>query len=259
MTWVLFCGFEDREDAERAFGALLEMGIASEDLGLASRARGSAVADQRRARRLIDSGQTHLEELRLGRNRAEREGVEGLESSIGAGIGTDSYDDDVSGVEEMDEAQDVAENLAEPIQGRWYGQDELEDAERFARAGTVDASRPPSPAFGERARKGTRAARPFTLGVMGRALIAGDGPFATEMLSAEVSDHPDNPVVALRASLFRAGVAASEAAALTQVFEGGGAVLALTETPGRTPIAELERMLEEWGASHVQTVRHKVR
>ena len=248
MTWVLFSGYEDCEDAERAFGALLELGIASEDLSLVARTERSGEVGRRKAARLVDSGQAHLEELRIGPTGREAEGIEGIESAIGGGIATDSFDDDVSRIEEMDNAQDVAERVAEPLQDRWYGMEDLEDAERFSSHGTIDATRPDAPGFGDPPPRRQALERPFSNEVLGNVLILGDGPLATEMLAAEVRGPRPDPVLALKASLHRVGVAACEAVELAQMFQKGGAVLAVTQSPGRVPLSKVEGLLEGTGA-----------
>lgn len=248
MTWVLYSGYEDREDAERVFGELLEWGIASEDLSLVARSPRSGQSGRRSAARLVDSGQTHLEELRNGCGRLQAEGVEGIESSIGGGIGTDSFDDGVSSIEEMDEAQEVAESVAEPLQDRWYGLEDLADANRFSQRGTIDASRPDTPSFGTRPVKPRVHERQYSNEVLGKVLILGDGPLATEMLTREVREPEPNPVLALKASLHDVGVAASEAVELARLFESGGAVLSVTQTPGKVPIEKVESLLEATGA-----------
>ena len=116
MTTILYAGYESFENAERVFGELLELGVPPEDMSLVCSFKRRSPQALEDALKMVDSGQVHFDEVRLGPGRFEAEGLEGLESSVGAGIATSTYDDDVSAVEEMEDAQDVAENLAEPLQ-----------------------------------------------------------------------------------------------------------------------------------------------
>lgn len=259
MTRILYCGYFDREAAERAFGELLEEGVAAEDMSLVAKALASAKIEERRARRMVDSGQVHPEELRNCPGRLQGEGLPGLESAIGAGISTNTFNDDVSAIEEMDDAPSVAEEVAEPISGQWYGMEELQDAERFAALGTIDATRPSSPGFGTARASAAkpRAERPFSNNVVGRMLILGDGALATGVLASRLVDAKVGPTQTLKDNLFRNGVGLSTIIALADIFDAGGAVLAVTEAPGRIPIHRLEAVVESTGAEHMRAFNVK--
>jgi hypothetical protein len=204
---------------------------------------------------MVDSGQAHVEELRTGPRRIQAEGAEGFESVVGGGIATSTFNDDVSGVEEMDESQEVSENQAEPLQNRWYGMDDIADAERFAALGTIDATRPTTPRLGSRRSRGADPhwERPYSSKVLGGIAILGDGALATELLASLVKDASNGALDALKASLNQGGVAASEVSDLARIFDDGGAVLAVAEAPGRVPIHEIESLVEASGGQFIRT------
>ena len=256
MTWVLYAGYRDRETAEAVFGELLEMGIGSEDLSLILSATHSAELEKRTARRMVDSGQTHLDEVRLGPGRLQAEGFEGIESKIGGGIGTNTFNDDVSGIQEMDEGQDAAEDESEPLDGRSYETTDTADARHFAAHGMMDSTRPSGPSFGNarRSTRGLQGESEYSIEVLGNLTILGDGPLASEMLTTTLQNPGLPPEGLLKLGLYRCGVASEEDVALVRVMEAGGAVLAVTESPGRIALDRLEALVEERGGTLVRTL-----
>lgn len=249
MTWFLYASYMHREQAEQAFGELLEIGLAAEDLSLVMAATKADHSELVAAANLVDAAQVHPEELRLGISRVQEEGFEGVESAVGGGIATDRFDDDVSGVEEMDDSQDAAENLAEPLQGRWYGLDDIADAERFAEKGTIDATHPDSIGFnGENNGHAAHPVeRPYSLNALRRVIVIGDGALSTDVLTCLLQAPTMYGIEALQASLERAGVADAEVRELTRAYRRGGAVLSVAELAGKVPIHEIENLVERTG------------
>lgn len=251
MTNILYAAYSDPEVAERTLGELLEAGIAPEDLSLVAPAKNRPAVAKSRALKMVDAGQSHLDELRLGLPGVEAEGYPELESQVGGGISTDDPDDDVSFIDEMDDSQEVAEDVAEPISGRWYGLDDEEEAREFAANGALDVTVPTSAGFGAKVRRRMtlHEGAPVSAEVLGGLLILGDGPLATELLSTELARPDMLPEDAMKTGLYRQGVAPAEAISLTNSLSGGGAVLAVTEAPGRLPLHQLEALVEKSGAS----------
>lgn len=250
MTWILYALYAQPALAQRAFGELLEEGVLSEDLCLTYRMAGSEDLERQRFVHGVDAAQLHLEEIGVARPRVEVEGLLGSESPVGGGISTISANDDVSSVEEMDDAPEIAENLAEPVGERSYGREDAEDAERFAEWGTVDATKPTGPGF--RTRHLVHPDREYSLTPLGGVMIGGDGPLATELLSRELGAAGAEPASVVKSSLNAAGVPAADTVDLARHFEEGAAVLAVTEAPGRLPLERLERIVEESGAVWTQ-------
>lgn len=251
MTPVLYSAFRSRDQAAVTFGQLLEMGVLSEDLSLLFYSNDRAGESTLRTRRTVDSGQTHLEELQFGPPRVEVEGLSEVESAIGGGISTSTFDDDVSAIEEMDDAADVAENVAEPVNERYYGEDDIEEAQRLAESGRFDATRPTSPSFSQvpeqHGRQGVE--RPYSVQVIDGIVIAGDGPLATDVLSTELAHVEADRRGVLEDCISRMGVPRKSAADLLAAIGDEGAILSVAETPGAIRLEEIEKAVEGAGAS----------
>ena len=251
MTWILYAGYEHREDAERVFGELLELGVTSEDLSLVMKANGSHSAEAENARRMVDSGQVGLEDNAVterGLDESDRE------SPIGGGIATSCSDDNVSGPEEMDDGSLAAEDMTDPAHHRSYGSEDIEDAETFAALGSVDASRPVTPGFNRSlSQAGRSSERPFSVEVVGQAVIIGDGPLATETLADELREPESALPHVVEGTLRRTGVDPDEAAALSRYLNNGGAIIAVTETVGIVSFEQIEAYIEASGGAHMHS------
>jgi len=236
---ILYAGYDERERAERTLGELLELGMAAEDLSLIALAPGVAASEKRAAALMVDSGRGLPPLIPSER-----------ESKVGGGIATTQPEDDVSYVEEMDDSQSVAEDLAEPFKERWYGLDDEEDASRFADTGTIDATRPPGTPFTLRKPKGPTPS--MSVQAVNGVLILGDGPLATEMLIQEIAEAADVET-STRLALENLGVVPREARHLAHLMKRGGAIIAAVEIPGKVRFEDIESTIESSGGHDLKT------
>jgi hypothetical protein len=233
-------------------GELLELGVSAEDLSVVTSATKPEVEELEAALRTIDEGQVHLADLRISPGRVQEEGLATVESVVGGGIETIDPDDDVSDVAEMDDGSDVAENQAEPLNERWYGRDDEEDARRFAETGTIDLTHPTGVSFAD-LELDQESLNLVSARVVGQAMVLGDGAFATEVLTAQLA-FPHRPAdKAVQAALYKIGVAPAYAVALGDQVRKGGAVLTATEAPGRVRLEAIEEAVLQSGGHSMKT------
>lgn len=252
MTWILYAHFASTEQAETALANVLDLGVAPEDVSLVALAGERSVNE---ARLEIESRRTHAEELRYGFVRAESEGRDEFESAVGGGISTSEPEDAVSGVEEMDDGPDVAEDLTEPVRQEYFGTEDLEDVDRLAERGTIDSTRPTGEGFDSVTLPYSASSEDDGLSVeiRGGLMIVGDGALATQLLVMELNGHPEDPSDAVKQSLYKLGVAPPEAIAMGGQIEVGGAVLAVSETLSTVPLEQIEATVAAAGGASLQT------
>jgi hypothetical protein len=273
MQPTYYAAFLDAEKAETALTALRERGIASEDLSLLAN---SSYINRREEAHLL-SREEHLDEAtdvhRTGISDAhigataspqaepgfggfgteEPEGMgEGsydLESRIGGGISTSTRDDSVSGVEEMDDAQLVAEDQLEPAAGISYGAQESGDVFVAARTGMFNTTKP-TDASGQL----NHEAEAFpdseltVVDVPGLGLSIGDGPMATSALGFGSQEAGVQSVTAF----FEAqGMPREVASDYAEALKEGGGILAATIPEEVLSGNEVHELLEELGGRRV--------
>ncbi|MCW5935687.1 MAG: hypothetical protein KIT11_00065 [Fimbriimonadaceae bacterium] len=241
MPRTIFAAYQDPAVAEHVFAELLNLGVPSEDLSLVlpgeEGTANKAVAE-------IEADEDHPEELRTTVGRLQAEGLPGLvESRIGGGIATSTWDDSVSSLDEMDESQEAAEDFTSPLSGESFGEGERADALQFREHGSVDPLR----GGGETLRDLDREyERPFSVVVVQHFVLAGDGPLTTEVLAAG-EGRRDSAGKPLAEGLLRLGASESESDELERMFDSGGAVLAVREVLGAVSMDEIESIVANAG------------
>lgn len=252
MMWTLIAGYERRETAARAVGHLIEMGVAPEDISLVTPVSGSEECGH--VLHLVDAGRAGLPRTAF-RRRMEEEGVEGLESAVGAGIATVDPADDVSGPEEMDDASSVAENMASPLSERWYGQDEEHDALVFAEEGTIDATAPRTASFADLHPDRDLPETPpvSAIALPGGMGVLGDGSLATGLVAERLQEPEIEPAQAVAHTLWKLGASPALAKEFGTLYGDGGAVLTVAKAPGAIPVQVLEETVLWSGARQAST------
>src|SRR5688500_5835502 len=116
MDPTLFASYRDPDAAERAFNALLDAGVQPEDLSLLVNnfAEGGPTTSSDLTGTYDPAVGSALVDMTVGEAHIETEGSFVHESQIGGGINTSTREDSVSGVEEMDDGQAVAEDMIYP-------------------------------------------------------------------------------------------------------------------------------------------------
>ena len=237
-------------------GALLEAGVAPEDLSVVIRNSGHfSFGESQMGLKMVDSGEAGT--ALYGHPNLEKEGSFYYESQFGGGISTSTPDDDVSKVEEMDESQEESEDLSYPAGERSYSWQEESDVERAAQTGYFNTTDPG--AGGLNGRKplenlpGMSELSAITIPGMG--LVIGDGALATVVVGAGVASEAGGaPPAGIHDYLEDQGVPNDIAWLLARDFELGGAVLAVASPPGAVDSDILQTVLESNGANNVQLI-----
>ncbi len=259
MQPTMFGSYSRKEAAEMLLGALLEAGVAPEDMSIVVRMEGNSDGAEVEAqgKMMVDTGQTHAP--MYGHVARETEGSQVYESRIGGGISTSSPDDDVSSVEEMDESQDASEQMTYPESQTSYSQMEDKDVNRAADLGFYDLSNPGVNSLGL-SDTGEDELIAFSDEVSsvvlpGFALVLGDGMLATSLLGAGLANAVGGqPAARLQDYLEDQLVPHDLAFLLAKDFEEGGAVVAIASPPGGLEIDAIQRTMEQQGAHYVQLV-----
>ncbi|MBI1756937.1 MAG: hypothetical protein HYR64_07515 [Fimbriimonas ginsengisoli] len=242
MNAKIYAVFRGCDCAEDALLALQGEGIAPDDLSLLRKERATGLLGP------LELDPAPVERTAPARSaagsslpRAEREGSDLFESHIGGGISTSSPDDDVSAVEEMDDAPEIAEDQLAPANGRSYGSEDVLDAAEFASSGYLHALRPGKAPFVR------EADSQITRLHAGSLHIEGDGPLSTAATTwaAERSPLPIEERLHLR--LESEGIRLTDADSIVQAFRTAHPLLCIeVSLPELT--APARRALEEFGA-----------
>jgi len=253
MSWALYASFKNRDLAERTVGALLDAGVIPEDISLIAPTRESEphelVVDYEPALMMVDAGMLGTAEVRYRSKSAEVEGSDVYESKIGGGISTSSPDDDVSAIEEMEDAESIAEDLIHPAKGRSFGSEEFGDADAFAKFGTLNQLR----RHAHHTIDNIHGSSEISAFVEPGLLILGDGPLALKILEKSLIDHKRTPREVVRNGLWEVGVAPDAAANLAAELTGNGALISVVEAAGQVPIQQIESIIESAGGEHLCT------
>jgi hypothetical protein len=262
MQAIVYASFKDGERAEMAVGGLLDAGVAAEDISAVVNRKeiresdGGEVRETAEGLAMVDSGETG--ELG-GASRVQREGSMRFESHIGGGIATSTREDSVSGVEEMDDSQEFAENMSYPDAGS-YSSQEARDVAEGANTGYFDTTKPQNESlYGERTEEiGMTLSSGDDLEsliVPGLGLVLGSGPLATAVLGAGLATESGGaPAASLADYLQDQGVEKGLSYQLSKDFEEGGAIIAVAAPVGQVQQESVETVLNGYGATRLETV-----
>jgi len=262
MQPTVFGSYSRKEAAESLLGALLEAGVAPEDLSVVVRAdgqvkRGDNLEEGVTGLMMVDSGQTNA--LMYGHVAIQSEGSEIYESRVGGGISTSTPDDDVSSVEEMDDSQDAAEQMTYPATEHSYSEQEEFDTLGATNSGFFNTTKPGIEGLGlvdsGEGRGMEMVSELSSVMLPGFALVLGDGALATAMMGAGVAAVVGGrPAAHLQDYLEDQAVPHDLAFMMARDFEAGGAIVAVAVPPGGLDSEVLRQILETNGAMNVQTV-----
>lgn len=263
MQQTFYASFPDEEHAEIAIGGLLDAGIAAEDLSAVIYRNNAAdvpLQDSGAGLSLVGSGETAID---FATPQAEqKEGSYRYESQIGGGISTSNPDDAVSGIEEMDDASAVAEDMIYPASGASYSSQEGHDVIEGAVTGFFDTTKPEDSAlYGnreEQAHANTDLVEESDLDslmVPGLGLVLGGGALATQVIGAGVATEAGGrPAASIAEYLKDLNVPIDETYKLAQDFEKGGAIVSVVLPIGEVQQEEIEDFLTRSGALNIQLV-----
>lgn len=226
MTWLYYAGYQNPIDGERAVANLLEQGVPPEDISLVAK-----LADGEASEEVSVDYEPVLA------------GVESTSEPLVSMQGDPSRSlEGVSGVEELDDSSNVAENMSEPLNDEWYGLQEEKEALEFANTGWIHDDSSSRKLVGEVTPTATSQISSIAIG--GEAVLLGDGKLATNML-AQLVEHPGDVLKSLKRTLWQLGLAPEPALKLSDCYESGGAVLTVTETASAIPIQDIESLVGE--------------
>jgi hypothetical protein len=262
MDPTLFASFEDADAAERAFTALLDMGVQPEDLSLVVNTYapgGPPLRDQNgdMLAQYDPPVANGLDHMTVGYPREEDEGSDTLESRVGGGISTSTPDDAADRVNEMDDGQSVAEDQAYRENGRSYGAEQNHDVTEGALHGYFNTTEPDHATIGAISGPDDTPGPTYEISaieVPGLGRVLGDGTLATLATGAAAATARGGGAPAKLAEyLVDAGVPQDEVDELAGSFDKGGAVLAATIRPGDAEGAQAEEVLYGNQAALVRT------
>ena len=167
------------------------------------------------------------------------------ESEWGGGISTSDPSDDVSGIEELDDSQEVADRESYALNDRPHSRGEVDEIQTTLATGfptdmpVIDpVTDAPQPSNFEIADSVDRVSVP------GFAVVLGGGALATAALEIE----PKKSRHALATFLADEGVPGERAQSMLDEFEDGGAVLAIEIVPGEVNPDRVAAIAERFGA-----------
>ena len=200
---------------------LLDRGIAPEDISLIAHITGDKVA----------KGVTVDYEPALA-------GVERVRERIPTPLGDPSkLLEDVSGVEELDDAAEVEENISEPLNNEWYGLQQEREALLFAETGGM-GSKAHHRHVAEKI-----ASQMSSITIGGEAVLLGDGKLATNLLADQILNPSEDVTALVKKTLWKLGLAPDPSLQLSKCFLNGGSVLTVAETASAMSIQDLEAMV----------------
>lgn len=265
MLPTVFGSYTDAERAKILVGALLEAGVAPEDMSVVIHTNGSpAIEDGPRhleeseaGMAMVDSGEAQVPQF--GHERIQTEGSYIYESKIGGGISTDTPDDSVSGVQDMDDGQEVAEEMIYPASAQSYSSQERFDVAQGADTPFFNTTDPGPESLGlEDTGEDQAGFADFgltSLIVPAIGLVLGDGALATEAMGAGLaSEKGGTSAATLQDYLQDQNVPRDIAFMLAKDFEEGGAVVAIAAPPGAADSQLIQDVLERNGANNVMMI-----
>ena len=263
MQPTLFASFQSGEQAETLVGALLEAGVPPEDISVVVAEDGSAneigephLAENPIGKIMADSGEGGA--TLFGHRAEQTSGSYVYESPVGGGISTDSPDDDVSGIEDMDDGQSAAEQMTYPQSAQSYASQERFDVAQGANTGFFNTTRPGKEGFGPAQPDDDNLpgeSELTSITVPGIGLVLGDGALATAIVGAGIAtERGGNPAADIEEYLTDQMVPKDLAWMLAKDFREGGAVFAVATPPGAANSEVIEEVLGSIGARNVQLV-----
>lgn len=260
MQPTVFASFQDGEQAERIVGALLDAGVAPEDISLVVATKNGLGGGAQLSESMAGMAVVHATEggsPQFGHVAEQTDGSYIYESPIGGGISTSTGDDAVSGVEEMDDSQSASENMTYPQSAQSYGSQERFDAAQGANTGFFNTTRPGPEGLGPSDMEENLPGEGelSSMIVPGIGIVLGDGNLATTIVGAGLAtEQGGNPAADMQDYLTDQFVPNDLAWLLAKDFREGGAVLAVATPPGALDSSALEQVLESIGAHNVQLV-----
>jgi hypothetical protein len=257
MQPTVYASFTNAELAERTVGALLEQGVSADDLSLIVYSNGQG-QDPEHAVQMIDSGEAGAPVL--GQQRDQREGSYLYESQVGGGIETSERNDSVSSVDEMDNAQEAAEDMIYPESGASFGRQEGHDVMEATHRSFFNTTRPGDEGLGtgETLRDDMTAVEESelrSLMVPGVGLVLGGGALATNLIGVGIAtERGGNPADSMSQYLIDEGVELEQARGLIEDFESQGAIVSISVPPGTVNGEAVMQVLESSGARNVHLV-----
>ena len=257
MQPTVYASFTDAELAERTVGALLEQGVSADDLSLIVYSNGQG-QDPEHAVQMVDSGEAGAP--MLGQERDQREGSFLYESQVGGGIETSERNDSVSSVDEMDNAQEAAEDMIYPESGASFSRQEGHDVMEATHHSFFNTTRPGDAGLGTGEVLGedmtvVEEDELRSMIVPGVGLVLGGGALATNLIGVGIAtERGGSPAESMSQYLIDEGVALDQARGLSEDFEGRGAILSISVPPGTVDGEAVMRVLESTGARNVHLV-----
>ena len=258
----------DAEHTLELAAALLEEGVKPEDLSvvvdevIAGRVAGNGngstprlesdlVTDPSRTEDLTFASTGELEMERSYEAADNREGIL-YESEIGGGISTASFDDSVSGIEEMDSSEEMAEEILHPL-GDYDARTAASgpDAELEDTPGSNDPKSSPTGIHGQEAGLGVGVLAALIPAVVpGVGVVMGDGPLASDLL-AEEDKAIDRGVAPF---LKTQGLDDTEANKFEATLASGGGILEVSAASGEASHRQILDVLESQNHSRYLVV-----
>jgi hypothetical protein len=185
---VLLSYFGSVDQAESAVTDLISEGLKEDDFALLLLNSNSQEATEALEPLLAPQspGVTHLGD--------DTEGAADRESEIGAGIATSTPDDDVSGVEEMDDSESAAEDLMYPADDRDFADEEEAEVKLAADTGYFQTTGP------DRSPRRFADSTVDAIDLPGLGALVGEGSFG-ETILARVFQENDTSLAWLAAQL----------------------------------------------------------
>lgn len=248
MDPTLYASFKDPDSAERAFNALMDLGVQPEDLSLIINENAPGGPPPGDYDPAIVTG---LDNLVAAESGIEDEGSYTHESRIGGGISTSADDDAVASPDEMDDSQSASEDESYPASGVSFGAQESHDVMEAARTGYFNTTAPEAHAPNGVLEPTLEVS---SMSVPGLGRVLGDGGLATLATGAMLaSGVGGRSAVGIAEYLVDSGVPSNEAPDFGEPLQTGGAILAATIRPGDASAVVAEDLLVRHGAGLVRT------
>lgn len=265
-----FLTTEQGDQALELAGALLDVGVLPEGLSLildeSYAERVTEIGPIRQSARLekdlvVDRSNRDLSYATTGNPEMERSSKAPLddpkplyESEVGGGISTASPNDDVSGIEEMDDAVDAAEEFLYPAGARDVrsnGPRSFSEIDSEAFASTAPGHDIRSSSTGVYGQDDGLSVGVFAAllpaVVPGVGIAMGDGPLADDLMAeSEIGD------VNLSQFLQSRGLTANEALQAEVRLSSGGGWVEVALASGEASARQIEALLERSGATRVR-------
>lgn len=171
------------------------------------------------------------------------------ESEVGAGISTASPNDDVSGIEEMDDASEFAEESLYPFGARdvrTHGPRSFSELDAESYAPTAPGRDVQSSATGIYGQDGGYGVGVFAAlvpaSVQGVGEVLGDGALATDLMDYEGDEADLGKVLRAR------GLASAAASAAELAFNGGAGLIEVAAASGEASARQIQAVLDRYGA-----------